>query len=112
MECGPARNTTMESRGQATKIAIKARADSDLSCSFESFKKAELELALDEYLAENSTQFMADPKFAPYFSSRNRAAGSPLKRDLDEKPRVSKRRMTKALEERPTLEPEPAPATE
>lgn len=75
-------------------------------------KKVELELALDEYLAENSTQFMADPKFAPYFSSRNRAAGSPIKRDLDDKPRVSKRRMTKALEERPTLEPEPAAATE
>ncbi|KAK7972959.1 hypothetical protein PG996_007181 [Apiospora saccharicola] len=81
--------------------------------NFESFKKVELELALDEYLAENSTQFMADPKFAPYFSSRNRAAMSPLKRDLDEKtPRVSKRRMTKALEERPTLEPEPTQATE
>ena len=80
-----------------------------LSYSYESFKKAELELALDEFLAENSTQFIADPKFAPYYSSRNRAAGSPIKRDLDDKPRVSKRRLTKAIEEAPTL---PAPAPE
>ncbi|KAK8099176.1 cupin -type protein [Apiospora kogelbergensis] len=77
--------------------------------NYESFKKAELELALDEFLAENSTQFIADPKFAPYYSSRNRAAGSPIKRDLDDKPRVSKRRLTKAIEEAPTL---PAPAPE
>ncbi|KAK8024224.1 hypothetical protein PG993_012290 [Apiospora rasikravindrae] len=84
--------------------------------NYESFKKAELELALDEYLAQNSTQFMADPKFAPYFSSRNRAAGSPIKRDLDEKPRVSKRRLTKAIEDAPTFTPAPerthAPAIE
>ncbi|KAK6839786.1 hypothetical protein PG990_011395 [Apiospora arundinis] len=74
--------------------------------NFESFKKAELELALDEYLAENTTQFVADPKFAPYYSSRNRAAGSPIKRDTDDKLRVSKRRLTKAIEEAPAL---PAP---
>jgi hypothetical protein len=75
--------------------------------SFETFKKPELELALDEYLAENSTQFSSDPKLAPYYSSRARTIGSPVKRDstasdgLGEKLKVAKRRATKAIEEAP-----------
>ena len=50
--------------------------------SFESLKKSELELALDEFLTQNSTQFTSDPKVAPFYSSRTRAAGSPIKREL------------------------------
>lgn len=50
--------------------------------SFESLKKSELELALDEFLTQNSAQFASDPKAAPFYSSRTRAAGSPIKREL------------------------------
>lgn len=78
--------------------------------SYESFKKPELELALDEHLADNSTQFSSDPKLAPYYSSRARTIGSPVKRDSTasegaiEKLKVAKRRVTKAIEEAPSPE--------
>jgi hypothetical protein len=80
--------------------------------NYESFKKPELELALDEYLAENSSQFSSDPKLAPYFSSRAKAVGSPIKKDADaavEKLKVAKRRATKATEEVITPESEEEP---
>ncbi|OTB12332.1 hypothetical protein K445DRAFT_14757 [Daldinia sp. EC12] len=71
--------------------------------NFESLKKTELELALDEYLAENSSTFSSDPKLANYYSSRARTAGSPVKRDAPEgtveRLKVAKRRVTKAAEE-------------
>ncbi|KAK6951167.1 hypothetical protein Daesc_007698 [Daldinia eschscholtzii] len=71
--------------------------------NFESLKKSELELALDEYLAENSSTFSSDPKLANYYSSRARTAGSPVKRDAPEgtveRLKVAKRRVTKAAEE-------------
>ncbi|KAI1845178.1 hypothetical protein JX266_008725 [Neoarthrinium moseri] len=84
--------------------------------NYEAFKKPELELALDEYLGENSTQFASDPKLAPYYSSRARTIGSPVKRDSSsyadapvEKLKVTKRRVIKAIED---VAPAPAPESE
>lgn len=95
--------------------------------SYESYKKSELEIALDEHLAENSTQFTADPKLTSYFSSRARTIGSPIKKDPAaadglEKPKAPKRRATakvveeprapKVMDEPPALAPAPAPVPE
>lgn len=44
-------------------------------------KKTELELALDDYLSENQT-YSLNPKAAPFYQSRSRATGSPLKKEL------------------------------
>lgn len=65
-------------------------------------KKVELELALDEYLAENTATFQSDPKLANYYASRARTIGSPVKKDVDgsiDKLKVARRRVTKAAEE-------------
>ncbi|KAH6655421.1 hypothetical protein BKA67DRAFT_515561 [Truncatella angustata] len=93
--------------------------------NYEAFKKPELELALDEYLAENSTQFASDPRVAPYYSARDRAISSPVKRGASpikrgstasatpvETLRVTKRRVTKAIEDAvaPDSDEEPAAA--
>lgn len=71
--------------------------------SIDSLKKVELELALDEYLAENTSTFQSDPKLANYYASRARTIGSPIKKDVDapaERLKVStRRRVTKAAEE-------------
>ncbi|KAI0842543.1 hypothetical protein F5Y06DRAFT_129594 [Hypoxylon sp. FL0890] len=71
--------------------------------NYESLRKPELELALDEYLAENANTFSSDPKLANYYSSRARTVGSPVKRDAvdgsAERLKVAKRRATKAVEE-------------
>lgn len=44
-------------------------------------KKTELELALDDYLSENQT-YALNAKAAPFYQSRSRATGSPLKKEL------------------------------
>lgn len=70
--------------------------------NYDSLKKVELELALDEFLAENTAIFQSDPKLANYYASRARTIGSPIKKDVDapiEKPKVSRRRVTKLAEE-------------
>ncbi|KAI0017454.1 cytochrome P450 [Xylariomycetidae sp. FL0641] len=73
--------------------------------SYETLKKTELETALDEYLAERTTVFSADPKLANYFASRARVVGSPIKKDYDapgpapEKLKISRRRTAKTSEE-------------
>ncbi|KAF2973492.1 hypothetical protein GQX73_g205 [Xylaria multiplex] len=70
--------------------------------NYDSFKKVELELALDEFLAENTLTFQSDPKLANYYASRARTIGSPIKKDVDapaEKLKVAKRRATKAAED-------------
>ncbi|KAI1188124.1 hypothetical protein F5B17DRAFT_289631 [Nemania serpens] len=71
--------------------------------NIDSLKKVELELALDEYLAENTSTFQSDPKLANYYASRARTIGSPIKKDVDapaERLKVStRRRVTKAAEE-------------
>ncbi|KAI1167721.1 hypothetical protein F5B18DRAFT_399747 [Nemania serpens] len=70
--------------------------------NIDSLKKVELELALDEYLAENTATFQSDPKLVNYYASRARTIGSPIKKDVDapaERPRTARRRATKAAEE-------------
>ncbi|KAI1435204.1 hypothetical protein GGR50DRAFT_658142 [Xylaria sp. CBS 124048] len=77
--------------------------------NFDSLKKAELELALDDYLARNADLFHSDPKLANYYASRARTIGSPIKtinspvkRDVDgqsDKPKPTRRRVIKAVEE-------------
>ncbi|KAJ3564633.1 hypothetical protein NPX13_g7776 [Xylaria arbuscula] len=70
--------------------------------NYDALKKVELELALDEFLAENTATFQSDPKLANYFASRARTIGSPVKKDVDgpvDKLKVAKRRVTKAVEE-------------
>ncbi|KAI6090498.1 hypothetical protein F4821DRAFT_19387 [Hypoxylon rubiginosum] len=84
--------------------------------NYEALKKPELELALDEYLAENSSTFSSDPKLANYYSSRARTVGSPVKRDAivdnpGERLKVARRRVTKAAEEVITPESEEEPTT-
>jgi hypothetical protein len=72
--------------------------------SYESFKKSELEAALDEYLAEHSNRFASRSDLTGYYNSRSKALGSPVKRESlkDETERglkVAKRRATKLAEE-------------
>lgn len=77
------------------------------SNSYEAFKKNELELALDEYLTENSKEFVSDPMVAPYYSSRARTIGSPLKKsqsgqvadEVVDKLKSARRRASKLAEE-------------
>ncbi|UQC85070.1 uncharacterized protein CLUP02_10566 [Colletotrichum lupini] len=71
-------------------------------------KKADLEVTLDEYLAENTIQFSQNPKLAGYYTSRSKAAGSPVKREapLTDLVKSTRRRATRAIEE---LQPEPEP---
>lgn len=63
-------------------------------------KKTDLEVALDEYLAENQSRFGTHPKAAPYYQSRARATGSPVKKEFPPaaEPKVNKRRAAKAAE--------------
>ncbi|KAJ4166734.1 hypothetical protein NW754_016660 [Fusarium falciforme] len=67
-------------------------------------KKDDLGLALDTYLSENSSRYLADPELAGYFNSRSKALGSPVKREVmrdeaDKPLKVSRRRTTKLSEE-------------
>ena len=70
--------------------------------SYESFKKSELEIALEEHLTENSSRFASDSRVTPFYTSRAKSTGSPVKKDVDgplEKLKVPRRRATKAVEE-------------
>ncbi|KAI1814166.1 hypothetical protein GGS20DRAFT_577027 [Poronia punctata] len=70
--------------------------------NYDALKKIDLELALDEFLAENAATFQADPKLANYYASRARTISSPVKKDLDapvERLRAAKRRVVKAATE-------------
>jgi hypothetical protein len=49
--------------------------------SYEGQRKSELEATLDDYLIENADKLVNEPKVAPYYNSRAKAAGSPTKRD-------------------------------
>ncbi|KAI5922650.1 cytochrome P450 [Camillea tinctor] len=94
--------------GASSGITLKLHRD-----NYESLRKPELELALDEYLAENSTTFSVDPKLANYYASRARTIGSPIKKDIDapvEKPKVIKRRATKVTDVSPPPESEEEPS--
>ncbi|EFY86220.1 hypothetical protein J3459_003829 [Metarhizium acridum] len=88
------------------KLDLVQVADSVGLKNYESLKKSELEVALDEFIAENSSRLANRSDLAPYFTSRSKALGSPVKKEKDsskdesEKPlKIAKRRATKALEE-------------
>lgn len=91
----------------ATKKIKKIKTRANLAqTSYESLKKTELEVALDEYIAENSSRFTSRPDLTSYFNSRSKALGSPVKKEREsikddvEKPiKVAKRRVTKAIED-------------
>ncbi|KAI0389224.1 hypothetical protein F5Y17DRAFT_469845 [Xylariaceae sp. FL0594] len=77
--------------------------------NYDALKKVELELALDEFLAENAATFQADPKLANYYASRARTIQSPMKKDVDapvERLRAAKRRVVKATEDALAAAPE------
>ncbi len=50
--------------------------------SFDGLKKADLEVSLDDYLAERGDQFSSNPKIAGYYNSRAKATGSPVKKEI------------------------------
>ncbi|KAK0720775.1 hypothetical protein B0H67DRAFT_202561 [Lasiosphaeris hirsuta] len=78
--------------------------------SYETLRKTDLELQLDEHIADNSTQFQSDPRLVNYFASRARTAGSPVKREAPEL-KVSKRRATKAAEEIASVDTDEEPTS-
>lgn len=59
-------------------------------------KKNDLEVALDGYLTEHQS-YSSNPKAAPFYQSRARAIGSPIKKDTSGEPK--KRRAAKAAEQ-------------
>ncbi|KAI0885472.1 uncharacterized protein GGS22DRAFT_187755 [Annulohypoxylon maeteangense] len=72
--------------------------------NFESLKKSELELALDDYLGANEQVFSLDPKLHPYYQNRYQKSMriiSPANDDVQERPRTVRRRATKAADEMP-----------
>ncbi|ROV92401.1 hypothetical protein VMCG_09103 [Cytospora schulzeri] len=59
-------------------------------------KKSDLEVALDEFLAEKQNQFSDNPAAQPYYQARARAIGSPAKKDPSvDAPKPSRRRTAK-----------------
>ncbi|KAG5932610.1 hypothetical protein E4U60_005108 [Claviceps pazoutovae] len=73
---------------------------------YESLKKVELEIALDEFIAENAVRLAHRPDLTSYFNSRSKALGSPVKKEREtvkeeiERPlKIAKRRVTKAVED-------------
>ncbi|XDG04352.1 hypothetical protein ABKA04_003967 [Annulohypoxylon sp. FPYF3050] len=68
--------------------------------NFESLKKSELELALDDYLGANEQVFSLDPKLHSYYQNRyQKRIVSPANDDVPERPKTVRRRATKAAEE-------------
>ncbi|KAK3326364.1 cytochrome P450 [Apodospora peruviana] len=93
-----AQRKATETLDKATTIlTLKLNDGIYVPVSYESLRKSDLELQLDEFLADNASQFQSDPKFASYYTSRARTAGSPVKKDPELK--VVRRRATKAAEE-------------
>jgi hypothetical protein len=69
--------------------------------STDGMKKSDLEVALDDFLAENSNQFSNNPATLPYYQARARAIGSPVKKEAPpaEAPKTARRRAAKAAEQ-------------
>ncbi|RGP71047.1 hypothetical protein FLONG3_7280 [Fusarium longipes] len=65
------------------------------------FKKDDLGIALDSYLTEHSSRFLANPELAGYFNSRSKAQGSPVKKEIfrEDGLKVVRRRPSKPVEE-------------
>ncbi|EHK41286.1 uncharacterized protein TrAtP1_004729 [Trichoderma atroviride] len=75
--------------------------------NYDGLKKSELETALDEFIAGNSSRFNSRSDLSGYFNSRSKAMGSPVKREskepikeeLEKGIKTIKRRATKAAED-------------
>lgn len=72
--------------------------------SYEGLKKAELEAALDDFLAEHTARLSSKSELSGYYNSRSKALGSPVKKEglkdeAEKAVKVTKRRATKAAEE-------------
>ncbi|KAK0389674.1 hypothetical protein NLU13_3249 [Sarocladium strictum] len=100
-----ATNTNSWLRAQRKSDLVEIADDVGLK-NYESYKKSELEAALDEYLAGNSAKFSSRSSLTGYFNSRSKALGSPVKKELNaakdegEKAlKVVKRKVSKAIEE-------------
>ncbi|KAL2213961.1 hypothetical protein CC79DRAFT_1362741 [Sarocladium strictum] len=98
-------NTNSWLRAQRKSDLVEIADDVGLK-NYESYKKSELEAALDEYLAENSSKFSSRSSLTGYFNSRSKALGSPVKKELnaakdeaDKALKVVKRKASKAIEE-------------
>ncbi|KAL2073764.1 hypothetical protein VTL71DRAFT_11090 [Oculimacula yallundae] len=84
---------------------------------YDGLKKTELEVALNDYLTENASQFSSDAQLAPFY--KGRGGSSPVKKeaasvvsDIESKVKSVRRRVTKAAEELlATDESEVEPAT-
>lgn len=75
-------------------------------CSYEGLKKSDLEVALDDFIAQHSSRLSNRSDLADYFKSRSKALGSPIKKeresvkdDIDKSLKVVKRRVAKAVED-------------
>lgn len=78
----------------------------NISISYESLKKSDLETALDEFIAQHASRLSSRSDLAGYFTSRAKALGSPVKKEketvkeeVEKSLKVAKRRVTKAAEE-------------
>jgi hypothetical protein len=71
---------------------------------YDGLKKTEIEVALDEYLTKNASQYSGEARLAPFY--KRRSDSSPIKKeassalsDAETKPKSVKRRVTKAAED-------------
>jgi len=69
---------------------------------YDGLKKAELEVALDDHLTKNASQYSGEARLAPFYKKHS----SPIKKeassalsDAETKTKSVKRRVTKAAEE-------------
>ncbi|KUJ11829.1 uncharacterized protein LY89DRAFT_623990 [Mollisia scopiformis] len=85
------------------KAELVELADSVDFKEYDGLKKTELEVALDEYLTQNASQFSSETRLAPFYKR-----SSPVKKEpstssalaeIDSKVKSVKRRVTKAAEE-------------
>jgi hypothetical protein len=83
------------------KGELETLAESVGLSGFDGFKKDDLGVALDSYLTENSSRFLANPDLAGYFNSRSKAQGSPVKKEVirEDGFKVVRRRLSKPVEE-------------
>ncbi|KAF4121061.1 hypothetical protein GMORB2_2547 [Geosmithia morbida] len=91
-------------RGQRKSDLVEIAENVGLQ-SYENLKKAELEVALDEYLAEHTTRFSSRSELFGYYNSRSKALGSPVKKEgavkdeAEKAVKVARRKASKAAEE-------------
>ncbi|KAK4121420.1 cytochrome P450 [Parathielavia appendiculata] len=82
-------------------LTLKLHGGRYVPVSYESYRKTDLELAIDEHLSEQASRYQLDSRFQDYFKSRARAGGSPVKKEglatLDLKP--ARRRAARVVEE-------------